>query len=374
MKKILSIFLVFILMSVLALPAFAVSGSPEIKAESAVLMERETGTVLFESNPHERLSPASVTKVMTLLLIVEAIDKGTLSLDETVTASTKAAGMGGSQIYLRENEQMSLEDMLKSVVVSSANDCAVALAEHLCGSEDSFVARMNERAEELGMEDTHFSNCTGLTTENHYTTAYDIALMSRELLSHEFIKNYTTIWMDTVRGGEFGLSNTNKLVRYYEGTTGLKTGFTSDALYCLSASAQRDGMELIAVIMKAPTSSDRFETAKSLLSFGFANYALVPLPTDSYSVNVKLGSSDSVALSPDFSGNILLEKDAAAQLETSVSLAEGVKAPVAAGDKLGEIIVTAAGEEVARVALLAEEDVPRLSVFDILRRGLGMLI
>ncbi len=374
MKKILSIFLVFILMSVLALPAFAVSGSPEVKAESAVLMERETGTVLFESNPHERLSPASVTKVMTLLLIVEAIDKGTLSLDETVTASTKAAGMGGSQIYLRENEQMSLEDMLKSVVVSSANDCAVALAEHLCGSEDSFVARMNERAEELGMEDTHFSNCTGLTTENHYTTAYDIALMSRELLSHEFIKNYTTIWMDTVRGGEFGLSNTNKLVRYYEGTTGLKTGFTSDALYCLSASAQRDGMELIAVIMKAPTSSDRFETAKSLLSFGFANYALVPLPTDSYSVDVKLGSSDSVALSPDFSGNILLEKDAAAQLETSVALAEGVKAPVAAGDKLGEIIVTAAGEEVARVALLAEEDVPRLSVFDILRRGLGMLI
>lgn len=374
MKKILSIFLVFILMSVLALPAFAVSGSPEIKAESAVLMERETGTVLFEANPHERLSPASVTKVMTLLLIVEAIDKGTLSLDETVTASTKAAGMGGSQIYLRENEQMSLEDMLKSVVVSSANDCAVALAEHLCGSEDSFVARMNERAEELGMEDTHFSNCTGLTTENHYTTAYDIALMSRELLSHEFIKNYTTIWMDTVRGGEFGLSNTNKLVRYYEGTTGLKTGFTSDALYCLSASAQRDGMELIAVIMKAPTSSDRFETAKSLLSFGFANYALVPLPTDSYSVDVKLGSSDSVALSPDFSGNILLEKDAAAQLETSVSLAEGVKAPVAAGDKLGEIIVTAAGEEVARVALLAEEDVPRLSVFDIFRRGLGMLI
>ena len=374
MKKILSLIAALSVILSLTLKAAAAGAAPETACASSILMERETGTVLCEVNSHEHLSPASVTKIMTLLLITEAVDSGRLSLDDTVTASTNASKMGGSQIYLKENEQMSLEDMLKSVVVASANDCAVALAEHLCGSESAFVERMNERAAELGMNDTHFSNCTGLTTENHYTCAYDIALMSRELLSHEMIKNYTTIWMDTVRDGQFGLSNTNKLIRYYDGATGLKTGFTSEAMYCLSASAERDGMELIAVILKAPTSADRFESAKALLSYGFSNYALTELPAQDYSVDVKLGRESSVSLVPDFSGKLLLEKGEAANIETEVTLRDDVSAPVCEGDKLGEMRVTAEGEEIALIPLLASRDVERLGVGDILRRMLGCLI
>jgi len=372
MKKILCFALTLLLVLTALPPAFA-EGGPAVQCASALLMERETGAVLFEENAHEHLSPASVTKVMTLLLIVEAIDAGTLTLEETVTASTKAAGMGGSQIYLRENEQMPLEDMLKSVVVSSANDCAVALAEHLYGSEESFVSRMNQRAAELGMEDTHFSNCTGLTTEDHYTCAYDIALMSRELLGHDLIKDYTTIWMDTVRDGTFGLSNTNRLIRYYEGATGLKTGFTADAMYCLSASAERDGMELIAVVMKAPTSDDRFETAKSLLSYGFANYTLAAVDPELPEAAVTLGAEATVPLTADFPGKLLLEKGAAGDLACDVAVVERVAAPVAAGQKLGTLTVTAGGRVVAQVDLLAARDVARLGFFDILRGLLGRL-
>ena len=248
--------------------------------KSAVLMDVTTGTVLYENNSHEPLAPASVTKVMTMLLIMEAVDSGKIALNDTVTASENAAAKGGSQIYLKAGETMSVSDMLKSIAVSSANDCACAMAEHIAGSEAAFVDAMNQRARELGMRDTHFVNCTGLddddTAKQHRTSAYDIALMSRELLkNHPSIKKYTTIWMDTVRGGAFGLSNTNKLIRFYPGATGLKTGFTSGAGYCLSASAQRDGMELVAVVMGAKTSQARNAACKELLDYGFANFAVI---------------------------------------------------------------------------------------------------
>ena len=253
----------------------------EVSAPSALLMEKEAGTVLFAKNEHEKLEPASVTKVMTLLLVMEAIDAGVLTYDTVITASAHACSMGGSQIWLRENEQMSVSDMLKAVCVVSANDCAVALAEAVAGSEEAFVERMNARAKELGMNDTTFKNATGLPADGHVTSAYDIALMSRELiLNHPDIRQYTTIWMDTLRDGTSQLVNTNKLIRFYEGATGLKTGSTDSALYCLSATAERDGMELIAVIMKGATSDQRFTDAKTLLTHGFSTYALHTITPD----------------------------------------------------------------------------------------------
>ena len=268
-----------------ALQLFGGAAAPEtlrddaidIKAPSAVLMEKQSGEVIYEKNAHERMAPASVTKVMTMLLIVEAIENGDISLDDTVIASERAASFGGSCVFLEEGEKMSVHEMLKCISVVSANDCAVAMAEHLCGSEQSFVERMNARAEELGMKNTHFTNCTGLFDDReHYTSAYDIALMSRELIRHDLIKDYTTIWMDSIRNGEFGLSNTNKLVYYYEGCTGLKTGFTSLAMYCLSATAMRDGVEYIAVIMHAESVDSRNNDAKALLNYAFANYTVSP--------------------------------------------------------------------------------------------------
>ena len=264
----------------LILPAAAVSGGPAVEAGSAILMEKETGTVLYEANAHDKLEPASVTKVMTLLLVMEAIDDGRLKMEDMVTVSAQAASMGGSQVYLKEGEQMTVHDMLKAVAVVSGNDAAVALAEHIAGSEEGFVERMNRRAAELGMADTTFINCTGLPAAGHLTSAYDIAVMSRALLAHPGIREFTTIWMDSVRDGQFQLANTNKLIRFYEGATGLKTGFTDSALYCLSATAERDGMELIAVVMKCPTSEKRFEGAKALLNFGFANYTLLDVHPD----------------------------------------------------------------------------------------------
>ena len=254
----------------------AAPAGPEINGASAALMEKETGEFLFTFNEHDKLEPASVTKIMTLLLVMEAIDSGTLSLEDPVQVTARAASMGGSQVYLEEGEVMSVHDLLKAVAVASGNDAAVALAEHLAGSESTFVERMNQRAAELGMADTTFMNCTGLPAPGHLTSAHDIALMSRELiLNHPSIREYTTIWMDSLRDGAFQLSNTNKLVRFYDGCTGMKTGFTDAAGYCMSATAERDGMELIAVVMKAQTSDIRNETAKSMLTFGFANYTVV---------------------------------------------------------------------------------------------------
>lgn len=258
----------------LTVPASAAELS--VPAPSAILMERSTGAVLYEKNADERLRPASVTKVMTILLIAEAVDSGDLSLDDTVTASAFAASMGGSQVYLKEGEQMTVRDMLKCIVVVSANDCAVAMAEHLCGSEAAFAARMNSRAAELGMTNTVFTNCTGLyDDDSHLTTARDVALMSRELLGHGWLRDYTRIWTDTIRNGEFGLTNTNKLIRYFPGATGLKTGYTSKAGRCLAASAERDGVEYVAVVLNCASSDDRFNSAKTLLGYAFSTYTLM---------------------------------------------------------------------------------------------------
>ena len=336
----------------------------EVSAPSAILMEKETGTVLFAKDEHKQLEPASVTKVMTLLLAMEAIDGGQLGYDDMITASAHACSMGGSQIWLKENEQLSVSDMLKAVCVVSANDCAVALAETVAGSEDAFVERMNQRAAELGMNDTTFKNATGLPAAGHVTSAYDIALMSRELiLNHPDIRQYTTIWMDTLRNGESQLVNTNRLVRFYEGATGLKTGSTDSALYCLSATAEREGMELIAVIMKGATSAQRFEDAQTLLSHGFATYALRKVVPDQTlpPVPVELGTQATVQPVPGEGGMLLLEKAKAGNLTQTVTLEESVPAPVALGDRLGTLTVTSGEEVVAEIPLLAGEEVPRVT-------------
>ena len=336
----------------------------EVSAPSAILMEKETGTVLFAKDEHKQLEPASVTKVMTLLLAMEAIDGGQLGYDDMITASAHACSMGGSQIWLKENEQLSVSDMLKAVCVVSANDCAVALAETVAGSEDAFVERMNQRAAELGMNDTTFKNATGLPAAGHVTSAYDIALMSRELiLNHPDIRQYTTIWMDTLRNGESQLVNTNRLVRFYEGATGLKTGSTDSALYCLSATAEREGMELIAVIMKGATSAQRFEDAQTLLSHGFATYALRKVVPDQTlpPVQVELGTQATVQPVPGEGGMLLLEKAKAGNLTQTVTLEESVPAPVALGDRLGTLTVTSGEEAVAEIPLLAGEEVPRVT-------------
>ena len=361
MKRILAAFLCACL---LVLPAAAVTGAPETEAGSAVLMEKETGTVLYEDHAHDKLEPASVTKVMTLLLVMEAIDSGRLKLDDMVTVSARAASMGGAQVYLKEGEQMTVDDMLKAVAVVSGNDAAVALAEHLAGSESAFVERMNQRARELGMEDTNFLNCTGLPAAGHLTSAYDIALMSRALIGHAKIREYTTIWMDTIRDGQFQLANTNKLVRFYEGCTGLKTGSTDSALYCLSATAERDGMELIAVVMKSPTSAQRFESAKSLLNFGFANYTLLDIQPDAAipPVEVSLGTLDQVQPILGQGSRILVDRNELNEVTTELRLTDNVEAPVEQGQKLGEMVVSVGGQERQVIPLVADQAVERLTL------------
>ena len=353
------------------------AGALEVEAPSALLMEKETGTVLFAKDEHAKLEPASVTKVMTLLLTMEAIDAGTLHYDDMVTASAHACSMGGSQIWLEENEQMSVSDMLKAVCVVSANDCAVALAEAVAGSEEAFVDRMNRRAAELGMADTVFKNATGLPAEGHVTSAHDIALMSRELiLNHPDIRQYTTIWMDTLRDGASSLVNTNRLIRFYEGATGLKTGSTDSALYCLSATAERDGMELIAVIMKGSTSAQRFEDAQALLNYGFATYALASAApqTPLAPVPVSLGTQATVQPVLGAGDRLLVEKVQAGSLTQTVELAESVEAPVAEGDPLGTMTVTCGEETIAQLPLVAGEAVPRITFGQMLLRMLRMAL
>ncbi len=347
-----------------------------IPAPSAILMEKISGQVIYEKDAHTQRAPASVTKVMSLLLVMEEIEAGRLSEDDIVICSAFAASMGGSQIWLEEGEKMSVHDMLKAVCVVSANDCTVALAEHISGSEEGFVRRMNERANELGMENTHFTDCTGLTDDSeHFTTAYDIALMSRELIMHERIKDFSTIWMDSLREGKSELTNTNKLVRFYEGTTGLKTGFTTRAMYCLTSTAMRNNTEYIAVVMYCQSSTDRFESAKALLNFAFANYAVCPLrsPQALPPVPVKLGLSASVQ--PEYSGKegMLIEKARLQELNYEFLLPESVAAPVTKGDKLGEMIVSSGENELARVELFAGDTVEKLTVFKIYGRMLSRL-
>ncbi|MBO4677715.1 MAG: D-alanyl-D-alanine carboxypeptidase [Oscillospiraceae bacterium] len=397
MKKLRSALALILALTLLVMPAGAEGGEEEdfdpdewaavetlsslddvsASVGAAVLMERETRTCLYESEARKHLPIASVTKVMTLLLVTEAVDRGDLRLDQKVTCSAYAASMGGSQIFLEEGETMTAEELIKAVAVSSANDGAVALAEAAEGSEGAFVERMNQRARELGMEDTVYANCTGLPCqEEHYSCAWDIAVLSCQLLSCEWIRKYTTIWTDTVRNGNFGLSNTNKLIRFYPGATGLKTGFTQEAMYCLSASAMRDGTEYVAVILHAPSSDIRFESAKLLLNHAFANYRLIELLPDAAlpPVAVRMGASRWVQPAVSGQTKLLLEKRQIAGLRKELVLAEEAEAPVEAGQQLGYLrLLDAEGRELARAELTAEATILRASWGNVLRRLLRFL-
>ena len=375
MKKLIGALLAALCLLAL-LPTTADAVELPLTSRAALLMEKTTGQILFAQNEHEALEPASVTKIMTLLLTMDAIDSGALSYDDVVTVSANAAGMGGSQVFLAEGEKITVEELLKSVCVSSGNDAAVALAEKVSGVTELFVEQMNNRAKGLGMDDTHFVNCTGLTAKGHVTSAYDIALMSRELLTrHPDIRRFTTIWTDTIRGGAFGLANTNKLIRFYDGATGLKTGYTTSAGYCISATAEREGMELIAVIMKGETADKRNTDAKALLNYGFSTYALVsaapeePLPA----LPVSMGQAEQVSLTlPEEGVTALVEKGRVSALERRVDLPSSLTAPVAAGQTAGTLTLLDGETEVLTVPILAAEDVPRRSWSDLFAQLLRM--
>ncbi len=336
--------------------------------KSCLLMEASTGRVLFESNADDQLPIASVTKVMATLLIAEAIDGGRLSLQDTVTVSDRAASMGGSQVFLEPGEQMSVDDLLKSLIVVSANDATVALAEAVCGSEEAFIAEMNEKASALGLTNTHFVNTNGLPVEGHYSSARDVALTTRELLKHPLVLNYTTIWMDSIRDGAFGLANTNKLIRFYQGANGMKTGFTSEAGYCLSGTAVRNEMQLIAVVLGSPTSDDRFALAKQLLDFGFANYALTtPTAELPPSLPVTRGVTETVPLTCEVPP-LLLEKGQSGELTQQLSLPDAVDAPVRVGQVVGTLRFLRDGEPVASVPVCAAADVEKIGFGTLLGR------
>ena len=372
------------LMILSLLPGLAKADDTPMEAEapialtspSAILCEASTGRVVFEKNADERRPVASVNKVMTILLTLEALDEGRVSVQDQVTVSPRAASMGGSQAFLDAGERYPLGELLKTVIVASANDSAVAIAEHLAGAEEAFVKLMNARADELGLQNTHYVNCTGLPASGHLTSAHDIALMSRELiLNHPRIRDYTTIWMDSLRDGQFQLANTNKLIRFYEGATGLKTGFTDAAGYCMSATAERDGMELIAVILKSSTRDIRNEAAKSLLSYGFANYTLMDVyPGQALPpIDVLLGEREQVQPVLAQSSRILVDKSQVNAVTTQVSLCEDVEAPVEAGQKLGEMAVSIGGEPLQTIPIVAGEAVERITIPGIFSRLLRNL-
>ncbi|MCH5187598.1 MAG: D-alanyl-D-alanine carboxypeptidase [Oscillospiraceae bacterium] len=365
MKRFFS-FLIFFCITLSGLTSLA---APQYDAKSVLLMDSASGAVLYEDNAHEPLPPASVTKVMTMLLLMEAIDRGEVGYDTVVTASERARSMGGSTIFLDTGEQMTIDDLLKGIAVASGNDACVAVAEHLCGSVEAFVDRMNLRASELGMTNTHFVNCNGLDADGHVSSAMDIAIMSRELMKHTDIFKYTTIWMDSLRDGAFQLANTNKLIRFYDGATGLKTGSTNNALCCLSATAKRDGLHLIAVVMGSPTSQARFNAARSLLDYGFASFAAVTLGTEGEIVRsekVSKGTKPEVGLAPAESTSALLPKEQISKVETEVSVSP-LSAPIEKGQVIGEMRALLDGEEIARCDLLAADDVPRRGVFSYFR-------
>ncbi len=368
-KKIVALFFVVVFSFSLCMSAFALDIKEtklELNGKSAILMDATTGTVLYESNADERLSPASVTKIMTLLLVFEAIQGGSLKWDDILVVSENAASMGGSQVFLEPGEKMCVEDLIKSVIVASANDAAVTLAEHVAGSEEAFIEAMNKRASELGMENTKFENATGLDddTLDHKTTARDIAIMSRELLKHEKVTDYTTIWMDTIRNGEFGLANTNRLVRFYRGITGLKTGYTSEAGYCISASAKRDNTHLIAVIMGAESSDLRNVSATKLLDFGFANYSVyTEKGSKTEPVRVHGGEKDTVATTYD-EFKTLVNKSNIGKIETKIEMDEYIEAPVKNGDTVGKIIYSVNGEIIGEAPIFCAEDVGKITFID----------
>jgi len=372
-KGYLALLLAFLMSALLFLPISAEPadrGTLSFECKSAILMDAKTGEVLFAQNADEALPPASVTKVMTLLLVMEAIEDGRISLGDVVTASAHASSMGGSQIFLKEGEQMTVEDLVKSVVIASANDAALALAEHLSGSEEAFVARMNERAAELGMTNTHFENTNGLddTVERHVTSARDIALMSRALIAHEKITEFASIWQDTIRGGEFGLTNTNRLVRFYRGATGLKTGSTAKAGFCVSATAERDGMSLICVIMGAPSRDIRNAAATSLLDWGFANFALYThRASDLAPLRVRGGVSESCSLrAEEFSA--VVPRSEVSQVSMRIELPDALDAPVAEGDEVGRIVYTLGERELGSLSITACESVERVGFWGIFAR------
>lgn len=341
----------------------AIGQTLDIKAKSVILMEPNTKEILYESNSDEKLAPASITKIMPLLLIMEAIDRGDISLETVVTASEHACSMGGSQIWLEPGESMTVDELLKATVIASANDACVALGELIAGSEEGFVALMNQRAKELGMNNTNFVNCTGLDADGHLISAHDVAIMSSELIKHELIKNYSTVWMDSLRDGKSELVNTNKLVRFYEGTTGLKTGTTGIAKYCLSATAKRNGMELVAVVMAGETSNDRFNGAKKLLDYGFANFSFSSLEAElsQNEVEINKGVKKKIAIKTEEKVNILLPKNSKNEATRTVEWNENITAPVKKGDVLGYVNINIGEEQVGRIEIKAAEDVKKLN-------------
>ncbi len=334
-----------------------------MNAESAILIDLDSGKVLYELNADKVLPPASITKIMTLLLVVEAAERGELQYTDTVTASEHACSMGGAQIYLKVGEQMSVEELFKAVSIASANDAAVALAEHVAGSESLFVARMNERAAQLGMTNTVFKNACGLDADGHVTTARDIARMSAELCKHEKAFAYSTTWMDSVRNGEFELVNTNKLVRSYNGITGLKTGSTGKAKCCLSATAERNGVALCGVVMGCETGAIRFESAAALLDYGFATFERAELVADTALPEIRIRYGETESAVPIYAAqpSVLIERGKSASLERRIEIESEINAPVCAGDPVGALIVSCDGEEVGRVPIVIQADIPRLS-------------
>lgn len=385
-KKILFIVFIIMLISILTISATSLAyiwsendvaiqisaGSNEntinLESEAAILIDQETGKVLFEKNSHEQLRPASVTKVMTILLIMEAIDNGEIKLEDKVSCSEKASSMGGSQIWLDTRETLTVHEMLKAICVVSANDCTVAMAEHLAGTEEEFVKKMNKRAKELGMNDTTFKNCHGIDEDGHVTSAHDISLMSRELLEkHPTITNYTTIYMDTLRDGKSELVNTNKLVRNYQGCTGLKTGSTSLALFNLSASATRDGLSLIAVIMKAPSTKVRFAEAQKLLNYGFSNYSSVSFGEKGdviKKVIVEKGVEKELNALLGTKASVLIKKGQEKSVLQEMKIDEKISAPIEKNKKIGEAIYTLNGEILAKIDILAEKEIKKITLWN----------
>jgi D-alanyl-D-alanine carboxypeptidase (penicillin-binding protein 5/6) len=360
-----------------SLAVAATASDIQINAKAAILMEQNTGTVLYEQNADEQMPPASITKIMSLLLVCEAIDAGKISLDTAVTCSEHAASMGGSQIWLEPGETMTVDELLKAAAVGSANDATCALGEAIAGSEEGFVAMMNARAAELGMSNTHFVNCTGLDADGHLTTARDIAAMSRELIKHDLIKSYTTIWMDTLRGGQTQLVNTNKLVRFYDGATGLKTGTTDKAGHCLSATATKGNLNLISVVLGSDSGNNRFIAARKLLDYGFANwgYATVEIaPEELAPLKVVGGSAPQITLSTTGRGSYLVSKGSESKLEKHIDLPESIEAPVNAGDTVGRITITLGGETLGEMNIIAAEDVPEMTLWIAFGRLLNALL
>ena len=375
-KKIVSFILVFILICSVTMIKPSALSEKELTAPSAILIEPTTKKVLFEHNSHEKRPCASVTKVMTLLLIMEAIEEGKITYEEMVTSSQRASSMGGSDIWLEEGEQMSVDDMVKAIVVASANDASVAMAEHICGTEEEFINKMNQRAKELGMNDTTFKNCNGLDEDGHLTSAYDVAIMSAELIKHEKIFDYTSIWMDSLRNGKTQIVNTNKLLKTYKGITGLKTGTTNEAGCCMSASATRDGLSLIAVVLGCKTGTERFKDCATLLDYGFANYKyqLLSSPDEiSKEIEVKGGMKKSIELSYNINGGFVLPKGSDSNLEYKITLPEYLEAPVKKGDKIGKVTYTTGKEELASFDIIAKNETEEInfgSVFNLLYNAL----